>query len=238
MDDPRQAATDLARELARTFGAELRSALLYGSLARNEYVDGVSNINVLVLFEDITPSTLERASPFARRWAAVGLVPLLLERDEWARAADVFAIEVLDMLDAHEMLHGEDPLSGLEVARDALRLQAERELRGKLVTLHSGMLHAAGSTAAMGTLLAMALPSLVTYLRAALRLGGHDVPPASAEVIEAASTLIGFDPAGLRAALDARRSRDKWKVPITDPVVDRYHTAAEQTAMFVDRIGR
>jgi predicted nucleotidyltransferase len=238
MTDPKKAASDLVRELAATFGGELRSAVLYGSVARGEYVDGVSNINVLVLFDDIAPATLQRASPLARRWADDGLVPLLLERAEWESAADVFAIEVLDMVEAREVLHGGDPVSGLDVSHGALRLQAEHELRGKLITLHNGMLRAAESPESMGTLLAMALPSMLTYLRAALRLVGKQVPRTSGAVIDVASEVIGFDPAGFQAALDARRARGKWKVAITDAAVDRYHTAAERTASFVDRIGR
>ncbi|MGH7551623.1 MAG: hypothetical protein ACREMQ_01180 [Longimicrobiales bacterium] len=238
MKDPRKAAAGLVQELVATFDGELRSALLYGSVARGEYLDGVSNINVLVLFDDITPATLQRASPLARRWAEEGLVPLLLERAEWDSAADVFAIEVLDMLDAREVLHGGDPVNGIDVSHGALRLQAEHELRGKLITLHGGMLRAADSPESMGTLLAMALPSMLTYLRAALRLAGRQVPGTSGAVIDAASDLIGFDPAGFHAALAARGARGKWKIAITDAAVDRYHTAAERTASFVDRIGK
>jgi hypothetical protein len=142
------------------------------------------------------------------------------------------------MADAHEVLHGADPLAGLTASTEALRLQAERELRGKLVTLHNGMLHAAGSDEHVGSLLTMALPSFVTYLRAALRLAGHAVPGTCERVIEAGAALIGFDPAGLNAALGARRGGGKWKVGIADPLVERYHAAAERTAAHVDRFGR
>jgi hypothetical protein len=238
MRDPRTVAADLVRELLGAFSNRLRGALLYGSVPRGEYIDGVSNVNVLVLLDDIDPATLRQASPLARRWAAVGLAPLILEVDEWARAADVFAIEILDMKAAHEMLHGIDPLDGVEVSRDALRLQAERELRAKLIALHTGMLQAADAPDALGDLLMVALPSFATYLRAALRLAGRDVPSDTGAVVQAAGELVGFDGAGLRAALDARRARRKWKVSMSDAALEQYHAAAERTAMFVDRIGR
>lgn len=222
--------------MREAFGARLRSVLLYGSVARGEYIEGVSNINVLVLLDEIDPTTLRTAAPRALQWASSGLVPLLLEADEWARASDVFAIEVLDMLDAHDALHGPDPLQGLEVSAEALRLQAERELRGKLVTLHSGMLGGAEKPEALGDLLRVALPSYLTYVRAALRLAGQPVPPTSAAVIEAGARTVSFDPAGLKAALDARSTRARWKVSITDRVMESYHAAAERLAEFVDRI--
>ncbi len=234
---PRDAAAELLRELTSKLGDQLRGALLYGSVARGEYIEGVSNVNVLVLLEDISPALLQRVAPLARRWVDNGLAPLFLEREEWARAADVFAIELLDMADAHEVLHGVDPLAGLTASNEALRLQAERELRGKLVTLHNGMLHAAGSEEDVGSLLVMALPSFVTYLRAALRLAGQTVPGTCDRVIDAGAALIDFDPAGFNAALSARRGGGKWTVGIADPLVERYHAAAERTAAHVDRFG-
>ncbi|MGH7576009.1 MAG: hypothetical protein ACREM1_12905 [Longimicrobiales bacterium] len=237
MKEPRKAAQDLARDLAGEFGDELRSVLLYGSITRDEYVDGVSNVNVLVLLNDISTRTFTRAGPLAHQWEKVGLMPMLLEREEWARASDVFAVEVLDMIGAHEVLHGDDPLDGLTVSKDALRLQAERELRVKLIGLHGAMLHASDSASTIGEILVAALPSFLTYARTALRLAGQDAPAASRDVIEGAAALIGFDPSGLAAALDARRRNGKWKVSLADAVVDRYHSAAEQMAAYVDRFG-
>lgn len=237
MKEPRKAAADLVNDLAGEFGDELRSSLLYGSVARGEYVDGVSNVNVLVLLEDISPRTFARAGPLAHRWEAAGLEPMLLEREEWDRAADVFAIEILDMIGSHEMLHGDDPLTGLTVSRDALRLQAERELRAKLIGLHAAMLRAADAPWTIGALLVAALPSFLTYFRTALRLADRDVPEDSRVVIDGAASLIGFDPSGFMAALDARQRGGRWKLPLTDRLVEHYHTAAERTATFVDSIG-
>lgn len=236
MQDPAKLASDLVQEMRETFGARLRSVLLYGSVPRGEYIEGVSNINVLVLVDEIDPATLRAAAPHALRWSASGLVPLLLEADEWARAADVFAIEVLDMLDVHSVLHGIDPLQSLQVSAEALRLQAERELRGKLVTLHSGMMAAAEKPEALGDLLRAALPSYVTYVRAALRLAGQLVPSSSGAVIDAGARAVSFDAAGFHAAREARQQGGKWKVGITDRVMESYHAAAERLAAYVDRI--
>src|SRR5690606_15812374 len=108
--------------------------------------------------------------------------------------ADVFAIELTDMRDAHVILHGRDPLAELEVNPSDLRLQVEREIRGKLVQLREGMLIAAEDVEATGRLLSVALPSFVTYLRSTLRLVGRPVPDTSPEVVREAGTLIGVDP--------------------------------------------
>jgi predicted nucleotidyltransferase len=237
MREPREVADAAAQALNGALGERLRAALLYGSAARGEHVGGVSDVNVLFLLDDIDADTLRRASPLLRPFAKDGLAPLVLEWDEWQRASDVFAIELLDMRDAHVMLHGEDPLDGAVVAPEKLRLQAERELRAKLILLHGGMLRAAEDPRGLGQLLAAALPAFVTYLRAALRLADRPVPATTRAVIEESARLVDADPSGLLRALEGRRA-GKWAIPITDPDVDRYNTTAVRTAAFVDNFGR
>lgn len=238
MTDPRKIAAQLGSDLAATLGEALHGVTLFGSVARGEYVEGVSNINVLVLVDDIGPAMLRRVAPIGERWAAEGLAPLLMEDEEWRRASDVFTIELLDMRDAHEVLRGRDPLGEMPADSGPLRLQAERELRSKLLLLRSGLMRTASIPEGTGALLIAALPSFLTYLRAALRLAGRTVPAASAELIEAGTALVGADPGGFVAALEARTTLSEWKIAIDDAVVESYNNTAERTAAFVDTFTR
>lgn len=227
-------ALEIARELERDFGSSLKSVLLFGSLARGEYIDGVSNINLLVLMDDVNVALLDRAVSHAKRWRERGAVQLLLEVGEWQRAADVFAIEIADMQDAHEVLVGADPLMHHAVDRTALRMQVEHELRGKILQFRMGLLAAAGEPELIGGLLMATLPSLATYLRAALRLSGAVVPGRMEDVIEAGTRLVGARPEALLAAHRARTARTTLRLRLTDELVEQYHHAAERTAAYVD----
>src|SRR3954467_8098522 len=110
MADLKDTARGLAREFATELGVKLRSALLYGSIARGEAVEGLSNINVMLLLDRVDMETLRRVAPLTRKWEKTGnLPPLILSWDEWERSADSFAIEVADMRDAREVLSGADP---------------------------------------------------------------------------------------------------------------------------------
>lgn len=237
MTDPKRTATTLARNLADRLADRLRSVLLYGSVARGEAVEGVSDINVLVLLDDIDARALEQCAPIARRWAEAGnTVPLLMAWDEWQRAADVFAIEMADMRDAHRVLHGDDPLAGLSIDSAELRLQAERELRGKLVQLREGMLLAAERPEEVGRLLLAALPSFTTYLRTALRLNGHDVPARTPDVVRASAALVGGDAEPFLRIWNARTEGRVPGAQIDEPIVTGYYALAEQTANWVDSL--
>lgn len=233
--EPLESARKLTAELAGLLGDRLRTVLVHGSVARGEAVEGVSDVNVLVLLDRIDAPVLGTLSPLARRWAAAGNTPpLLMAWSEWRRAADAFAIELADMKDAHVVLHGEDPLDALDVDPTALRLQAENELRGKLLQLREGLLLAGDDQDQVGRLLLTALPSFTTYARAALRLAGRTVPRSTPAVLAAAGELLDVSPEPLLRVWTARSRGQALAAPLDDPLVTGYHLFAERTAAFVD----
>ena len=238
MADPRRLADEFVSALQRAIGDRLAAAALFGSAAREEWIEGVSDVNVLVLVDDIDAALLGRAAPAARTAIARGVRPLVMELAEWQRAGDVFTIELADMHEAHVALHGDDPAGHLDIDKAVLRLQAERELRAKLLHLHSGMLVAADDPKRLGQLLIHALPSFVTYMRAVLRLAARPVPRKSADVIDAASTLTGAAAEPFRRVLDARTAKAAFQVGLSDPVADSFNTSAEQLASYIDAHGR
>ncbi len=235
MPDPRQSARELTEGLLQAVGENLRSVVLHGSVARGEAVRGVSDINVMVLLAHADPPALEPLSALARRWTTAGnSAPLLLTWEEWRRAADVFAIEAADMRQSHEVLHGDDPVTPLPIDTDSLRLQAERELRGKLIQLRAGCLLAADEPGDVGGVLLTALPSFTTYLRATLRLTGREVPAATPDVIRQACALVDARPEPFLRAWDARTQRRMLRPNLDDPLVHGYFDVAVKTAAFVD----
>jgi hypothetical protein len=237
MKDGRAIARDLVDQLRNAYGSRLLCATLYGSVARGEAIPGVSDVNVMVLLDDIHPESLALAAPIAKRWIGAGHTPpLIMEREQWRRARDVFAIELADMRDAHEPLHGDDCVAGPPVSGSDLRAQAERELRGKLLQLQTGLLMGATDPVAVGGLLMKALPSFTTYLRAVLRLTAHDVPRSTPEVIKAGTQAVGASPEAFQRVWEARLNGKPLRLALTDPIVRQYHNAAEQTAVFVDHL--
>lgn len=233
-----RAARQFATDLAAILGPRLHSLVLYGSAARDEFAPGWSDVNVLVFAEDIDAPLLADAATVLQRHKDARVAPLLLRWEERVRAADAFAVELLDMQDAHVLLLGDEPFEGSLVPLSALRLQAERELRSRLATLDSRLLWVAQDNGAIGQLLAVALPSFVTYVRAALRLAGQAVPGAMRDVISRGTELVNAPADGLLAALDARAASSPWQPSLADPVVSHYRVAVQRTASWVDSIER
>ena len=78
MKDGRAIAQQLVDELRVVLGPRLQSATLYGSWAREEAIPGVSDVNVMVLVDDIDPRVLSLTAPVAQRWVESGQTPPLL----------------------------------------------------------------------------------------------------------------------------------------------------------------
>jgi predicted nucleotidyltransferase len=127
------------------------SALLYGSAARGDYLAGRSNINLMLVLDDPSPTRLRALAPAFAAWRKTASEPpLLISRAEWARATDVFPIEITDMRAGYRVLRGADPLGGARVQGTDLRQALERELRGKLLRLRQGYAAAAGDEKLLG----------------------------------------------------------------------------------------
>jgi predicted nucleotidyltransferase len=235
MRDPRRLAESFVAEVKGAVADRLRAVLLFGSAARGEWIDGVSDVNVLVLVDSLDTALLASTAPAAAHALEQGVMPLLMEQDEWRRAEDVFAIELADMRQHGVALLGENPAASAQVEPTVLRLQAERELRGKLLHLHGGMLVAAAEPERLGTLFMRALPSFTTYMRAVLRLVGRPVAEDSGVVIEDACAVVGADAEPFRTVLAARRSGGGLRVELKNGgLADRFNASATRFATFID----
>ena len=210
------------------------SGVLYGSAARGDYVPGWSDINLLVVTESLTPAVLRKIGGAFAEWRAKTTEPpLLISRAEWARATDVFPLEVTDMRHAHEVLRGPDPVSALRVAPADLRSAIERELRGKLLRLRQGYAVRSGDEAALGELAGRSASTVLVILRGLLTLQDRPVPSDSLQVAMAASAMIGIDGEGLLAVV-RHRGQPGWRCGAAE--FEAYLDAVTRAAGFVDQL--
>ena len=198
---------EMVERLAAALGARLTSVVLYGSAARGDYQEGKSDLNLVVVADDLDPRLLEALAGPVAWWTKKGHhVPVLLTRALLADSLDVFPIEALDIRTHHVVLHGPDLFADLVVRVEPLRLQCEREFREKLIRLREGYMEAHGSPAALERLLTSSYTTFLALFRAGLHLVGGAAPPAApAEVAAAFCARAGIDPAPFDAVDHLRR---------------------------------
>jgi hypothetical protein len=231
-----QRARDFARDLAGAYGDDLVSVVLYGSAARGEYREGVSDLNVLVLLRDTASGTLRRGAALARAWGdAKNPPPLIMSEREFHGSGDVFPIELSDIRDANVLLHGADPFVGLVIRPEDTRLELERELKAGYIRLRTRYLTDAGDAARFEPVLLKSLSTFLVMFRTVLRLSGEDAVRDPEAVVRAVAERVGFDPAPLLAIVRARGGGAKLDVRPESPVVTGYLDAVAEVVRYVDR---
>lgn len=235
MADPISEAVDPLLVAADAALGNAYSAVLYGSAARGDYVPGASDINLLLVLDDVGPAALRALSPAFVEWRSrTPEPPLLVSREEWARATDVFPIEITDMQSAHRLLRGEDPLAGLAVSDADLRRALESELRGKLLRLRQGYTLLAERPGDLGTLATSSVPTALVLFRCLLTLAGRPVAAADADaIVRGAAELVGFPPA---APLELVRNRGVAKWRCSAQLFEGYLDTIVRTARYVDQL--
>jgi len=220
-------------EVDRVLGAGY-SAVLYGSGARGDFIPGRSDINLMLVLDQLTPAVLRSLSRAFTGWRkSIQEPPLVLSRPEWSRATDSFPIEMTDMRLSYQVLRGPDPLQGVQVDRTDLRKALEREFRGKLLRLRQGYATYAPDPAALGALGLHSAGTILVLLRGVLTLIGKPVPTDGNELATAAAAAIGFEAEHLLHVVRHRADRE-WRCAA--PEFEKYMEAVEQSARFLDQL--
>ena len=170
----------LLEDLNRALGKDLLGVSMFGSAAAGRYQKGKSDINLLLLLDDGVQKPASRLIFFYEKWRKAGLAPpLLVTRSYLHNSLDVFPIEFLTMAASHKCIYGQDALAGLEVKAEHVRLQLERELRGKLMALRTRVMSGLGRKTAVMSLINESLPAFTALFQALLHLteGGFSVEP-------------------------------------------------------------
>lgn len=171
------------------------AVVVYGSLAKGTYRAGSSDVNLVVVLDEASDDTLTAIRDTLRAaWRAVRMRPFLVTRAEIPRLADAFPIKIADIVDHHDVLHGDDPFTGVTVERDHMRLRIEQELRNHLLRLRRHYVFAGDEDGELAKALFGSASSLGIEVTALLRVCGKSEGQGTLEsVAEPAARHLDLD---------------------------------------------
>ncbi len=228
-------------DLRSTHGKNLSSVILYGSAAAGDFVPTQSDYNILIALNKIGPADLRNAHACVREWARMGHpVPVYFTVSELQNAADVFPIEFHQMSLARKVLFGPDVLAGLDISDKFLRLQAEYELRSKLIQLRRQYIPASASVDGLKKLMADSLSSFAALFRAVLILKGLDPPTTKHEIVAITAQEFKIDGTPFEKIFNIRENNP---APVLDEtsaniLFGEYMEQIENVIYAVDSIGK
>lgn len=114
---------------------ELEAVVLYGSYLTEDYVKGISDVNLLLITKDEI-SHLETFSKIVQKIVKNGFaVPLILSKDFITSSLDTFPLEYLNIYSNYKVLYGNDFFINIKIEPVHLRRQCERELKSKTLLI-------------------------------------------------------------------------------------------------------
>lgn len=225
-----------AERLKAALPTSLKSVVLYGSAAAGDFVPGKSTYNILVVAERLGMADLDAIAPAVAEWTREGNEPpLLFTPEQLKSSADTFPIELADIRQSRKTLCGEDLLQGIELDQEGLRLQLERELTGKLLSLRRHYLQVRGNNDRISSLMTKSLSTFLVLFRAALRLFQPQVPAAKVDVLNDLARHISFDPEPFRAVHELRTSGRTSDNRPAGTLFGDYLRAVEKVVEAIDR---
>ena len=218
--------TEFLGLLKDVYGEELVSVVLYGSVVKDTFTPGVSDVNVLVIAGQGEQSAFRRLGSSGHRlMRRLRITPLVLSREEFVTSSDVFPMEYMDMAESHETLFGPDVTTELHLSPVNLRHQIEHQVRGSLVSLRQLAIAAGRSRLFRNRLLRRELEqwygSLASILRGLLRLKGVAVPSGPDALVEQVNRSLGLEPGPILQLLRCREGGCPDSLELIDSLLDR-----------------
>lgn len=204
-DRPQDIFEPLARDYLDAYGNDLVSLILYGSAAGGDYVKGTSDINILVVLTEAGVSRLDACLPIVKNWKKRNVaVPLLMTKEFIASSLDAYPIEFFNMRNKYEVIYGENVLEPLTFKPEDLRLQIERELKGKILWLREGYLESGGSSRRVRELIGKSVAAFVAIFNALLFLKTGEAPRDKRETITGMAATFGLDAGVFESCFEMR----------------------------------
>jgi len=236
--EPKDIFPDIISDYQGIFGEDLISIILYGSAAGPDFRPGKSDINLMIVLSEDAIDQLDRAFDVVAKWRKKGVaVPLFLTEGYVATSLDVYPIEYLNFQRNYQLVFGKDILKDLTFENRFLRLQCEREAKGKLLLLREAFLETAGKAEPLKALVEQALPAIMALFEALLYLKGVPLPDKKREIIEAASASLGIDAAVFESLLDMREGRSKPNREGRVNVIKAWLREMRKLSKMVDAVG-
>jgi hypothetical protein len=234
-EKPQDIFVPLTEDYQKVFGKDLVSLILYGSAAGGHYVKGKSDINLLVVVTQEGINRLESSLAIVKQWKKCRVaVPLVMTKAFMESSLDCYPIEFLNMKNSHILIHGENVLAKLKFKPEDLRLQIEKELKGKLVLLRQGYLETEGNARQLRQLISRSLTAFISIFNALIFLKRESMPQKRRDTIKELAKLFTFDADVLFTCADIKEGVDKLSGEEIAGVFKKYLREVENICNIVD----
>jgi len=206
---------------------EVHSLYVTGSSLTGDFHDKTSDVNSLVVLNNISFDFLRFLAPLGKQFGAKGVAaPLVMTPSYINESLDVFPMEFLELKMIHKVVYGKDILDTVAIETPLLRLQCEREIKTRLIGLRQGFISVLGDPEKIALMLARSITGCIPLFRAIIYIMGGTPPIEKIRVIEklAELTKLKAEPFTEALALKQKSAKNRDAVLL---LVEAYHANLE-----------
>lgn len=227
-------------ETKKIFKDRLTTIFLYGSCAVEDCSKSFTDLNVMVVVNNLCAKDLEDAHKISVQFAKKAkLLPIFMDEDEWYNSSDVYAIEYSDIKERHKILFGKDVIESLQVDKYHLRIQCEREAKNLLVQLRQNYLAKSGDKKALKNIILQSSKTFVVIFRTILKMLDMQVPTSHEDVVKCFSdklTTEGFDKDLFLCILEFRKGSNCINSKDLTSVMQKLIDSIDYVLKYVDKL--
>ena len=235
--NPEETFEEITDDFKKVFGSDLISIILYGSGASGHYVSGKSDLNFFIILSKEGIDNLDKAISIVAKWRKrKAAIPIFMTKAELLSSLDAYPIEFLSMKRHYVLVYGEDVLGGLSFDPCHLRLQFERELKGKILHLRRGLLEAEGRAKRVRELIQSSFIAFVSIFKALLYFKGIDIPHSRRDIIKSVAGAYSIDASVFLKCADIKEDIDHIPASEIATVFQDYVKEIEKLSEEIDRM--
>jgi len=235
--DKQKTFTEIVEKYKTVFGEKLVSIHIYGSAVTGDFNPKYSDINVAIILENLDLKNLIVAKEIIKKLRKRHVsAPLFLTKNYIESSLDTFPIEFLNIKSAHKTIYGDDFFEKLKINPKNLRLQAERELKGKLLILRLAFLESIGNLRVIRSLISSSFSSFIPVMKAIVVIKNKEIPEAVVDIIRKTADILNIDLTVFLQAYDIKNRKIKMKGEQLVEFFERYVKVVDQVSEIVDKL--
>jgi hypothetical protein len=222
-------------EILQTSAANIHSMYLVGGVLTEDYREGVSKIDSVIVLHKMDLAFLDVLAPLGNRYGKKGVTaPLIMDPAYIRGSVEVFPLEFLNLKLLHQALYGEDLLAGLTIDKQELRYQCERELKGKLIWLHRIYISSMGDRKVLAGDIVRHFEGYLPLFRGILFLLGQAPAASLKPALDQLSGLTGAQTEVFEEIYVIKRNQSQPSKEEISGLFEKFYRATERLAEVVD----
>ena len=234
---PEEIFDEITKDFKTIFEDALISIMLYGSGAGSDFNPGTSDLNFCIILSEEAIDSLDRAIETVSRWRKRNVAtPLFMTQSYIQSSLDSYPLEFLNIKKNYILVYGKDVLKDISIEGPHLRLQCEREIKGKLLLLREGFLETEGKQKRIKELIKASITAFISIFNGLLYLKGIEIPPTRREIIQSVAKEIPINQEIFMKCLDIKQGKAEFSSSEVKDLFKAYMVEARKLWAVVDKM--